>query len=266
MQKGPEIEVAVTDFQFAMRTTRGVQQPLILPALAPRLTTIEPKGVIYTKRWVVELLLDLAGYISSANLVDSVAIEPAAGEGAFLILMIERLLVSCERLDRNISDCCKSLIAYELDEVSAERARTLAAEVLRKHGVNASTAGDLAKSWVHTSDYLLDSIAVEVDFVVGNPPYIRLEQIPEGTATLYRQFYPAMRGRADLYIAFFEAALRQLKPGGACAFICADRWMRNQYGRLFGNWSHPHLPWMWLSICIRPMLFTMRLTLILPSP
>jgi len=39
-----------------------------------------------------------------------------------------------------------------------------------------------------------------------------------------------MRGRADLYVAFFEAALRQLKHGGACAFICADRWMRNQYG------------------------------------
>ena len=39
-----------------------------------------------------------------------------------------------------------------------------------------------------------------------------------------------MRGRADLYIAFFEAALHQLKHGGVCAFICADRWMRNQYG------------------------------------
>ena len=39
-----------------------------------------------------------------------------------------------------------------------------------------------------------------------------------------------MRGRADLYVAFFEAALRQLKENGVCAFICADRWMRNQYG------------------------------------
>ena len=39
-----------------------------------------------------------------------------------------------------------------------------------------------------------------------------------------------MIGRADLYVAFFEAALRQLNDGGVCAFICADRWMRNQYG------------------------------------
>jgi chromosomal replication initiation ATPase DnaA len=44
-----------------------------------------------------------------------------------------------------------------------------------------------------------------------------------------------MRGRADLYVAFFEAALHQLNERGVCAFICADHdlcrsWMRNQYG------------------------------------
>ena len=39
-----------------------------------------------------------------------------------------------------------------------------------------------------------------------------------------------MGGRADVYVGFFERALRSLKPGGRLAFICADRWMRNQYG------------------------------------
>jgi hypothetical protein len=198
--------------------------------LVPRPAPLEPKGVVYTKRWVVELLLDLAGYTADSNLVDAVAVEPSAGEGAFLALMIERLVDSCQRLGRPISDCRKSLIAFELDEVSAERARVLAAEVLVMRGVNASTAESLAESWVRTCDYLFDSMRVEADFVIGNPPYVRLEEIPEETALLYREAYPTMCGRADLYVAFFEAALRQLKHGGACAFICADRWMRNQYG------------------------------------
>jgi len=209
---------------------RGIQQAFPFPVLVPRPAPLEPKGVVYTKRWVVELLLDLAGYASSANLVDSVAVEPSAGEGAFLALMIERLADSCQRLGRPISDCRKSLIAYELDEVSAERARTLAAEVLVNRGINAPTAESLAQSWVRTGDYLFDSMTIEADFVIGNPPYVRLEEIPEETALLYRDAYSTMRGRADLYVAFFEAALRQLKYGGACAFICADRWMRNQYG------------------------------------
>ncbi len=220
----------MADFQTAMRSLRGIQQSFLLPTLVPRLAPLEPKGVVYTKRWVVELLLDLAGYASSSNLVDAVAVEPSAGEGAFLALMIERLVDSCQRLGRPILDCRKSLIAYELDEVSAERATTLAVEVLVMRGINASTAESLAHSWVRAGDYLFDSMSVEADFVIGNPPYVRLEEIPEETALLYREAYPTMYGRADLYVAFFESALRQLKHGGACAFICADRWMRNQYG------------------------------------
>ena len=54
--------------------------------------------------------------------------------------------------------------------------------------------------------------------------------MPADLAGFYRASYPTMKGRADLYVAFFEAALRQLKDGGVCAFICADRWMLNHYG------------------------------------
>lgn len=220
----------MADSHITVNGARGIQRMFPFPVSVPHAAPLEPKGVVYTKRWVVELLLDLAGYVSSSNLVDAVAVEPAAGEGAFLSLMIERLAASCRRLGRPISDCRKSLVAYELDEVSAERTRTLAAKILEEAGVDAPTAKNLAHSWVLTGDYLFDSVTIEADFVIGNPPYVRLEQIPEETALLYRKTYTTMRGRADLYVAFFEAALRQLKDGGACAFICADRWMRNQYG------------------------------------
>ncbi len=191
---------------------------------------LETKGVVYTKRWVVELLLDLAGYRSENNLVDATAVEPAAGEGTFLGPMIERLLESCRQFRRDLSECRDSLIAFELDEESASRARTLATDILLRNGVERALTESLAKAWIRTGDFLFEAISIEADFVIGNPPYVRLEDIPEETARLYRDAYPTMRGRADLYIAFFEAGLRQLKESGVCAFICADRWMRNQYG------------------------------------
>jgi adenine-specific DNA-methyltransferase len=214
----------------ALRSSRAIQLPLLAPPRASQFAGLEAKGVVYTKRWVVELLLDLAGYRSEANLVDAVAVEPAAGDGAFLGPMIERLAESCERLKRPLSDCKGALIAYELDDASAERARSLAANILMKHGLKRPAAERLAGAWVRTGDYLFDATTVEADFVIGNPPYVRLEDIPEEIASYYRDAYPTMRGRADLYVAFFEAALRQLKETGTCAFICADRWMRNQYG------------------------------------
>jgi hypothetical protein len=202
----------------------------LVPPRAAELAALESKGVVYTKRWVVELLLDLAGYQSEANLVDVVAVEPAAGDGAFLGPMIERLADSCQRLKLPLSDCRNALIAYELDDASAGRARSMTADILVKRGLKQRAAERLAGAWVRTGDYLFDAATVEADFVIGNPPYVRLEDIPDEIATYYRDAYPTMRGRADLYVAFFEAALRQLKEGGACAFICADRWMRNQYG------------------------------------
>ncbi|MGH9622614.1 MAG: Eco57I restriction-modification methylase domain-containing protein [Bryobacteraceae bacterium] len=219
----------MTELTEKLRTTRGIQQSLMLPLSLPFAIPVEAKGAVYTKRWVVDLLLDLAGYRSENNLVDALAVEPAAGNGAFLGPMIERLLDSCRKLGRPFSDCRNSLIAHELNDESAGRARNLALGILAERGVENAAAEEVAHAWLRTADYLF-ATNVEADFVVGNPPYVRLEDIPEETATLYRNAYPAMRGRADLYIAFFEAALRQLREGGVCAFICADRWMRNQYG------------------------------------
>ena len=75
-------------------------QPL-LPFTHPTTTPVaEPKGVVYTKPWVVELILDLAAYTVDANLVDALAIEPAAGDGAFLVPMARRLVASCLRQSR----------------------------------------------------------------------------------------------------------------------------------------------------------------------
>jgi len=219
------------EHQSHIRTTRGIQQSFAYPVQNPRTNGREPQGAVYTKRWVVDLLLDLAGYVPNINLVDTVAVEPAAGEGAFLQAMIERLVMSCRRLGREIHDCSSSLIAYELDESSSQSARSAALRTLANLGVEASIATELSDSWIRTGDYLLESLSLEADFVIGNPPYVRLEEIPEETAGLYRQIYSTMRGRADLYVAFYEASLSQLRDGGTCAFICADRWMRNQYGR-----------------------------------
>ena len=209
--------------------TRGIQLPLITP-LRPSLplSAAAPKGVVYTKRWVVELLLDLSGYCSNTNLVDSLGIEPAAGDGAFFGPMIERLVQSCKRLGRSLSECQNSLLAYELDENSSARAHAAAQDILIHHGATNHLAKRLANAWVQNRDYLFDANQTR-QFHYRNPPYVRLEDIPK------RQ--PRSTGcvsndasRADLYVAFFEAALRQLKTGGVCAFICADRWMRNQYG------------------------------------
>lgn len=213
-----------------IRSTSSIQLPLIVPNFASEASVFEPKGVVYTKRWVVELLLDLAGYKADRDLVRSKAVEPAAGDGAFLIPMVERLIESCRRAGDSLLSCEESIVAFEINDASAQRARASVFNRLIELAVEVEVAEHLSARWVRRSDFLLEAHTFNADFVIGNPPYVRLEEIPEEAAEYYRSSFPTMIGRADLYVAFFEAALRQLNDCGTCAFICADRWMRNQYG------------------------------------
>ena len=109
------------------------------------------------------------------------------------------------------------MIAYEIDEGSPAAARCCRCESTGSGGcLWGGRLRNWASGWVQVGDYLFDSPRLpRADFVIGNPPYIRLEDIPPETAGLYRKAYPTMRGRADVYVAFFEAGLRQLKDRGA---------------------------------------------------
>ena len=199
-----------------------------LPQLA---AAREPGGVVYTQPWVVDLILDLAGYRADQDLAARYAVEPSAGQGAFLAPMIRRLLASLPGHGRDLSDTRKSIRAYELDAGSARHAVELAERELRQHGASPCEARDLAEGWVEVGDYLLTSPGDRrADFVVGNPPYIRYDEVPVDALAAYRSLYPTMVGRGDIYVGFIEAGLRQLTDGGALGFICADRWMRSAYG------------------------------------
>jgi hypothetical protein len=230
-QEGLAMTVDQVQFDLGLDLDTSVSTPEVSVDL-PGLTAVgEPKGVVYTKRWVVDLILDFAGYRTSEDLAARYAVEPSAGEGAFLLPMIQRLLDSIEKHGRSLDDARSALHAYELDQRSASLAIGLATDELLRRGMDRKTAEEVAQGWVTVGDYLLGSPRDrKADFVVGNPPYIRYDDLPEGAFEAYRRLYPTMVGRCDIYVGFIEAGLRQLVAGGALAFICADRWMRAAYG------------------------------------
>lgn len=187
-------------------------------------------GAVFTRRWAAELVLDLAGYTADKDLATRRAIEPSCGGGAFLVPMIERLAKSCADRGHALEAATEAIRAWDLNEESVNDARAIVRKTLRDHGVNPTKAAALARKWVRQGDFLLSECEPS-DWVLGNPPYVRLEDVPTERSAAYRSTWPTMRGRADVYVGFIEAGLRSLRPGGVLAFICADRWMRNQYGR-----------------------------------
>jgi hypothetical protein len=176
-------------------------------------------------------MLDMAGYLPEKRLAEMVALEPSAGDGAFLRAMVRRLVESCRLHGTPLEQATAALQAYEIDPLAAEKAVEVVRETLLSFDVSSGVSEALARCWIKVDDFLEASLCFPIaDFVIGNPPYIRLEEIPEKKAEMYRNSFGTMRGRADVYVAFYQAALTQLKPGGVCAYVCADRWMLNDYG------------------------------------
>lgn len=188
-------------------------------------------GEVFTRRWVVDLILDLVGYRAEEDLGASVIVEPSCGRGAFIVPIVERLAESCARHGRRLGDLDGAIRGFDLLDHNAEHTRKAVKHKLLELGEPNNVAERLTREWVLTGDFLLtDHGGLEADFVVGNPPYIRLEEVPNEVNDAYRRELPTMRGRADIFVGFFERGLSLLAPEGRLAFICADRWMRNQYG------------------------------------
>lgn len=193
----------------------------------------EERGAVYTKREVADFMLDLLGYTDDQPLQTFRLLEPSAGGGDFLLPAIQRLLVAYERaagvgsIVEQLRDAVRA-VELHIDTLSATR--LLVVSLLREHGVSVRDASALADAWLVQGDFLLTELPFEFTHVVGNPPYIRQEMIPQILIDEYRRRFTTIYDRADIYVPFIERSLQQLAPGGALAFICADRWMKNRYG------------------------------------
>jgi type I restriction-modification system DNA methylase subunit len=71
----------------------------------------------------------------------------------------------------------------------------------------------------------------EYDFVVGNPPFIRVQRMNESTKLYYREKYQTAQGKFDIYAVFFERGLRWLKNGGYLGFITSNKFTQASYGK-----------------------------------
>jgi hypothetical protein len=192
----------------------------------------ELRGAVFTRREVVEFLLDLAEYQPDRPLHQMRLLEPSFGGGDFLIPAIERLLAAWRAFapaeaPAILADCLRA-VELHTDTFLATRQRILAFLVERE--IEASAAEALVDAWLVNSDFLLAPLDGSFDVVIGNPPYVRQELIPAALLTEYRSRYETIYDRADLYVPFIERSLKSLAPGGRLAFICADRWMKNRYG------------------------------------
>ena len=84
------------------------------------------------------------------------------------------------------------------------------------------------------------------DIVIGNPPYIQLQNNGGELAQLYQDCnYETFARTGDIYCLFYERGWQLLKEGGNLCYITSNKWMRAGYGEktrgFFATKTNPKL-------------------------
>ncbi len=133
---------------------------------------------------------------------DCIVLDPGCGTGAF----IEGVVRWCRKHGRSLP----RVLGIESDPKHLPEAR---------RGLN-----HLSSVAIVNEDFLAHRDDL-FDYIVGNPPYVPITGLSPAERTSYRRRYSTATGRFDLYLLFFEQALRLLKPGGRLVFITPEKFL-----------------------------------------
>ena len=90
-------------------------------------------------------------------------------------------------------------------------------------------AGEKAFKWEEEYKEILDNGGF--DIIIGNPPYVRVQEIDYNQLDYYSSHYDFAMGHIDLSILFIELANRIVKKIGKIGFITSNMFLTADYGQ-----------------------------------
>ncbi|WP_128478691.1 Eco57I restriction-modification methylase domain-containing protein [Halorussus pelagicus] len=96
--------------------------------------------------------------------------------------------------------------------------------------------GRLFKMFEDTVLSLVVKNYMEYDYVVGNPPYVRIQNLPDEQKAILDELYESTTGNYDIYCPFYERGLDWLaEDTGRLGFITPNQFMVTDYGEGIRN-------------------------------
>lgn len=154
------------------------------------------RGGFYTERYIASFLVKWVSISKPSSIL-----EPSCGDGVFLAEIDEQKITTIKRVT-----------AFEINEVEAEKAthRTkLQVDVLKTDFLR----------W-----YLLKGRYEErFDAIVGNPPFIRYQYLPDEQQLLAKEIFRHLKlpftKHTNEWVPFVIASINLLRPGGRLAMV-----------------------------------------------
>jgi adenine-specific DNA-methyltransferase len=193
-------------------------------------------GQVFTPDWIIKEILDLIDY-QGEKILNKYILEPSSGDGAFLIEIVKRYIASCRSKNfQNVEikeGLEKHIYAIELDEFEFNKSIENLDKLVENLGITEKI------NWSIFNENTLNFYKGYngfFDFIVGNPPYIRIHNLNNETRELIKKEFKFSEGTIDIYLSFFEMGFKMLKKDGLLGFITPNSFLHNSSYQLFRDY------------------------------
>ena len=188
-------------------------------------------GAVYTPNYIKNYIVKESFKSADKPYEDIVVGDIACGAGAFLYSVAETIK---EQTNKSFFEIFKeNIFGLDISDYSIERTKILLTLLALSHGedrevfaFNLSVDDALGFDWFSEYEGFNG-----FDMVVGNPPYVRSKHLSSDSKLLMQNWEVTKSGNVDLYIPFFEVALKYIKPLGVLGYITVNTFKRSVNAR-----------------------------------
>lgn len=186
-------------------------------------------GVVFTPEWVANFIIE--EILNSQKISGREKIlDAGCGEGVFAAIAAQKF---SEITGKKIEEVIEQNI-YFID-ISGEYIEKT------KQNLQKLSKNKIKKFNAIVDDFCFYNFCEKFNFIIGNPPYVRIQNLNDRRGQLQKKYITASNGSIDLYFCFFEQALKLLDENGKIAFITPNSHFHSAAGKNLRNLMLPYL-------------------------
>lgn len=190
-------------------------------------------GRFYTPDFMVDNILDLSGY-DDDNILYKHIIDNSCGNGAFLVKIVDRYCQKAISVNLTKETIKTHLGTYihgiEIDYNECKKCITNINSVAESYGISCVKWDIKCTNALTVNEY-----NNKMDFVVGNPPYVRIHNLGKNSDNI-RNYKFSQNGMTDMFIVFYEIGIKMLNNTGILGYITPSSYFNSLAGRYLRNY------------------------------
>jgi len=185
-------------------------------------------GAVSTPLFVVD-------YINKKVILENDAknikvIDPACGSGIFLV---DALLKLKEKTGRSYKELVENNIyGIDIDPRAIKRTKILLSLIVFENEGEIPSKFNIYRGNSLDKSFLKACLKEEkFQAVVGNPPYVRIQNLEDATKDVIRRYWKFVQGDTDIFIPFIELGIELIAEDGKMGYITPNSYLTSYAGK-----------------------------------